>query len=79
MCIAGTDGALRSTIMPAELQSLEDEFIVSVCSDAVVRRSVLPDDPTVSVLSGGMVLRYDSIDELVFVLINLSVAAAGAA
>jgi hypothetical protein len=65
--------------MRAQLESLEDEFIVSVCSDAMVRRSTAADDLAVSVFSGGMVLRYESIDELVFVLINLSVSAAGAA
>jgi len=65
--------------MRAPLQSLEDEFIVSICSDAMLRRSTATDDSTVSVLSGGVMLRYESIDELVFVLINLSVAAAGAA
>jgi len=64
--------------MRAQLESLEDEFIVSVCSDAMVRRSTAT-GPAVSVFSGGMVLRYESIDELVFVLINLSVSAAGAA
>jgi len=65
--------------MHAPLESLEDEFIVSICSDAMLRRTTGIGDPSVSVLSGGMTLRYESIDELVFVLINLSVAAAGAA
>ena len=65
--------------MRASLPSLEDDFIVSICSDAVLRRGTAPDDMRISVLSGGLVLRYESLDELVFVLINLSVASEGQA
>ena len=59
--------------------SLEEEFIVSVCSAAIMRGASGEDDMGISVASGGMILRYDSFDELVFVLINLSVAGGGEA
>jgi len=64
--------------MQASLPSLEDEFIVSVCSAAIMSRTTA-DDVRVAVRSGGLVLRYESLDELVFVLINLSVGACGEA
>jgi len=65
--------------MEASQPSLEDEFIVSVCSGAIMSRSSTPGDMSVSVTSGGLVLRYDSFDELVFVLLNLSLTAGGEA
>jgi len=65
--------------MEASLASLEDEFIVSVCSGAIMSRGSTTGDMSVSVTSGGLVLRYDSFDELVFVLLNLSLTACGEA
>ena len=59
------------------MPAIEETWVSSV--GAIMSRGAAPDDMSVSVTSGGLVLHYGSLDELVFVLLNLSLTAGGEA